>query len=119
MLRKLLTRVTLANNILNLSCKRIVISASASFLYRTPRLLCSSEKSGSTTKTTPMTLSSPRRLAITFTCKICNERLTRTFLKKSYDEGVVIIRCTSCLNNHIIADNLGWFSDLKGKKFVF
>jgi hypothetical protein len=58
-----------------------------------------------------------RRLAITFTCKICDERLTRTFLKKSYEEGVVLVRCTKCLNNHIIADNLGWFSDLNGKKF--
>lgn len=60
-----------------------------------------------------------RRLQITFTCKVCNERVTRKFLKKSYEQGVVIIRCPKCLNNHIIADNLGWFSDLNGKKFVF
>ncbi len=57
-----------------------------------------------------------RRLAITFTCKICSERMSRTFLKSSYEKGVVIIKCVKCLNNHIIADNLGWFSDLNGKK---
>jgi hypothetical protein len=59
------------------------------------------------------------RLAITFTCKICLNRLSRTFLKKSYSHGVVIIKCPKCKNNHIIADNLGWFSDLNGKRLTF
>lgn len=58
------------------------------------------------------------RLAITFTCKVCLYRLTRTFLKKSYYDGVVIIKCPKCKNNHIIADNLGWFSDLNGKRLM-
>ena len=58
------------------------------------------------------------RLGIVFTCKICDERISRTFLKQSYEKGVVIIKCTKCLNHHIIADNLGWFSDLNGKKCV-
>jgi hypothetical protein len=58
------------------------------------------------------------RLGIAFTCNVCDERVTRTFLKQSYEKGVVIIKCPKCLNHHIIADNLGWFSDLKGKKCV-
>lgn len=56
------------------------------------------------------------RLSITFTCNVCGERLTRTFLKESYEKTVVIIKCSGCSNHHIIADNLGWFSDLNGKK---
>ena len=58
------------------------------------------------------------RMAITFTCKICESRLSRTFLKQSYEKGVVLIKCPKCLNHHIIADNLKWFSDLQGKKCV-
>ena len=60
----------------------------------------------------------PARLAITITCKVCEERVSRTFHKQSYEKGVVIIKCPKCNNHHIIADNLGWFNDLKGKKCV-
>ena len=55
------------------------------------------------------------RMAIIFTCKVCNSRQTKTFSKKSYTEGVVIIQCDGCKNRHLIADNLGWFTDVDGR----
>eukprot|EP01015_Nassula_variabilis_P018370 TRINITY_DN2990_c0_g1_i12.p2 TRINITY_DN2990_c0_g1~~TRINITY_DN2990_c0_g1_i12.p2 ORF type:complete len:126 (-),score=19.97 TRINITY_DN2990_c0_g1_i12:120-497(-) len=46
---------------------------------------------------------------IMFTCGVCEEKHVRSFTKKAYHEGVVLIRCQGCDNNHLIADNLGWF----------
>ncbi|CAF2156019.1 unnamed protein product [Rotaria magnacalcarata] len=53
-----------------------------------------------------------KRMGIQFTCKVCNHKLQKTFTRQSYEQGVVIIRCDSCSNLHLIADNLGWFKDL-------
>jgi hypothetical protein len=52
------------------------------------------------------------RMGIQFRCKICDHTLQKTFTRQSYENGVVIIRCDSCENLHLIADNLGWFKDL-------
>jgi hypothetical protein len=53
-----------------------------------------------------------RRMGIQFRCKVCEHTLQKSFTRQSYEQGVVIIRCDSCSNLHLIADNLGWFKDL-------
>ena len=50
-------------------------------------------------------------MVASFVCKKCETRNTKKFSKLSYTSGIVIIRCDGCQNNHLIADNLGWFED--------
>lgn len=52
-------------------------------------------------------------MSIIFTCNVCKTRQAKTMSKKSYEKGVVLIRCDGCDNLHLIADNLGWFRDEK------
>jgi len=51
------------------------------------------------------------RYVMMMTCSVCNHKMNKTFTKKAYHTGVVIITCDNCGNNHLIADNLGWFRD--------
>jgi len=51
------------------------------------------------------------KMHISFTCTVCNTRNHRQFSKISYEKGIVIVECNGCSNNHLIADNLGWFPD--------
>ena len=57
----------------------------------------------------------PTRMRIVYTCKVCGSKNTNTFSKSSYTHGVVIVTCQGCKNNHLIADNLGWFQHI-GKR---
>lgn len=59
-----------------------------------------------------------KKLKVMFTCKRCNFRNGKIISKLAYEKGVVIIRCDGCKNNHLIADNLGWFEELKNKNNI-
>jgi len=55
------------------------------------------------------------KLFLSFTCKVCNGSNSYMISKQSYNHGVVIVTCSTCKSHHLIADNLNWFEDIKGK----
>lgn len=52
-------------------------------------------------------------------CNVCNNKITKKFSKKAYNEGIVIIRCDNCKNHHLVSDKLGWFGDNRENFDVF
>ncbi|XP_005189472.1 DNL-type zinc finger protein [Musca domestica] len=69
----------------------------------------------------PTTLKQYRRMSrkidIVYRCKICNTRNSKKVSEEAYKSGVVILQCDGCSVNHLIIDNVGWFTNTKGKTF--
>ncbi|XP_061401092.1 uncharacterized protein LOC133336829 [Musca vetustissima] len=69
----------------------------------------------------PTTLQQYRRMSrkihIVYRCKICNTRNSKKVSEEAYTSGVVILQCDGCSINHLIIDNVGWFTNTKGKSF--
>jgi DNL zinc finger len=58
-----------------------------------------------------------RKLALVYTCTVCDTRSVQQFTERAYRHGVVIVRCPKCRRQHLIADHLGYFDDEQNAPF--
>jgi len=85
------------------SCNIIRNSSSSSDDERKPIEHIEKEKS------TPLGQITVEKMQLSYTCKVCNSRNSKIISKQAYTKGMVIVKCDGCENNHLIADNLGWW----------
>ena len=83
--------------------------------FSTSVRLCDSESNGSDKESHQSLGEIKPSMYISYTCKVCNTKNSHTFSKHAYTKGVVIVTCKGCNNLHLIADNLDWFSHVKGR----
>lgn len=57
-------------------------------------------------------------LCLTYNCKVCSRRNSKTISRLAYLKGVVIVRCDQCESTELVADNVKWFDDIDGKRNV-